>query len=328
MPPSKWRWFFFFVSRYLVYLCKKACMKIQDRKKGYLFAFISVIATSNVFVFSKAAMKDTSLEVFGFYWFLFGLAWNLIFNYWTGNIKQVLELNRKQWLILLVLGILEISGTTFFFLAIFTVPNPAIVSFLGNINPLIVTVLGFFVLREKYNRPELFGIFLVIVGAFIISYRGGDQISNMFIGGTGYVLLSGLFFGISAIVTKINVKKMKPSILALSRTIFLFVFSFMMLIINAKGFNVSQTSLLNIFIGSILGPFLTVIAGYQAYKYIEVSRKSILGSTKGIFVLIGSYIYLDKIPEFYQIIGGIISIIGVVFISLGRIILKKKKVTA
>lgn len=300
-------------------------MAIQDRTKGYLLAFTSVIATSNVFVFSKAAMKDTSLEVFGFYWFLFGLIWNLIFNIWTGNIKQVLELNRKQWLILLILGLLEVCGTTFFFLAIFTVPNPTIVSFLGNVNPLIVAILGFFILNEKYNRPEIFGILLIILGAFIISYQGGDQIANMFIGGTEYVLLSGLFFGISAIVTKINVKTMKPSILALSRTTFLFTFSFIMLIYNAKGFAVSQTAFINIFIGSILGPFLTIVAGYQAYKYIEVSRKSILGSTKGIFVLIGSYIYLDKIPEFYQVIGGVISIIGVVFISLGKIMIKKRK---
>lgn len=301
-------------------------MILQDKTKGYILAFTSVLATSNVFVFSKAAMKDTSLEVFGFYWFLFGLLWNVIFNVWTKNISQLTELRRKQWLILLLLGILEVAGTTFFFLAIFTVPNPTIVSFLGNVNPLIVTILGFFILQEKYNRPEVFGILLVIVGAFIISYQGGDQISNMFIGGTEYVLLSGLFFGVSAIVTKMNVKSMKPSIIALSRTVFLFIFSFAMLLINAKGFDVSQSALFNIFIGSILGPFLTVVAGYQAYKYIEVSRKSILGSTKGIFVLIGSYIYLDKIPEFYQILGGIISIVGVVFISLGKIWMKKSKI--
>ena len=303
-------------------------MIIPDRTKGYLFAFTSVIATSNVFIFSKAAMADTSLEVFGFYWFLFGLLWNVIFNTWTGNIKQVLDFKRKQWIILLILGILEVTGTTFFFLAIFTVPNPTIVSFLGNVNPLIVAVLGFFILHERYNRPEIFGIFLIIIGAFIISYKGGDQISNMFIGGTEYVILSGIFFGISAIVIKLNVKRIKPSMLALSRTVFIFVFSFAMLMINDRGFNVSQPALFNIFIGSILGPFLTVVAGYQSYKYIEVGRKSILGSTKGIFVLIGSYIYLDKIPEFYQIIGGIISIIGVVFISLGKIRMKKRKVTA
>jgi drug/metabolite transporter (DMT)-like permease len=219
---------------------------------------------------------------------------------------------------------LEVIGTTFFFLAIFTVPNPTIVSFLGNVNPLIVTVLGFFILKERYNRPEIIGILLVLIGAFIISYKGGNQIKDMFIGGSEYVLLSGLFFGVSAIVTKVNVKVMKPSILALNRNVFLLVFSFVMLLINSKGFAVSQTAMFNIFIGSILGPFLTVVAGYQAYKYLEVSRVSILGSTKGIFVLIGAYIYLNKFPEIYQIIGGVVSIIGVVFISLGKLWMKKK----
>lgn len=300
-------------------------MIIQDRTKGYLFAFTSVIATSNVFIFSKAAMKDTSLEVFGFYWFLLGLFWNIIFNFKTGNKMQIPQLTRRQWGILSILGLLEVTGTTFFFLAIFTVSNPAIVSFLGNINPLIVTLLGFFILKERYNRPEIFGILLIVVGAFIISYKGGDQLKNMFISGTEYVLLAGVFFGASAIVTKMNVKKMKPSILALSRTTFLFIFSFMMLLVNSKGFALSQTAFLNIFIGSILGPFLTVISGYQAYKYLEVSRVSILGSTKGIFVLIGAYIYLNKFPELYQIIGGMVSIVGVILISLGKLWMNTKK---
>lgn len=299
-------------------------MIIQDRTKGYLFAFTSVIATSNVYIFSKAAMKDTSLEVFGFYWFLLGLLWNIIFNIQTGNMKQILILTARQWGILSILGVLEVVGTTFFFLAIFTVPNPAIVSFLGNINPLIVTLLGFLILKERYNRPEIFGIILVIIGAFVISYKGGNQIANMFIGGAEYVLLSGIFFGVSAIVTKMNVKTMKPSILALSRTSFLLVFSFIMLLLNSKGFGLSQKAFLNIFIGSILGPFLTVVAGYQAYKYLEVSRVSILGSTKGIFVLVGAYIYLNKFPELYQIIGGIVSIAGVILISLGKLWMKKR----
>lgn len=41
-------------------------MILQDKTKGYILAFTSVLATSNVFVFSKAAMKDTSLEVLDF----------------------------------------------------------------------------------------------------------------------------------------------------------------------------------------------------------------------------------------------------------------------
>jgi drug/metabolite transporter (DMT)-like permease len=300
-------------------------MKIQDQTKGYLFAFLAVLATSNVFIFSKAALNDISLAAFGFYWFLFGLLWNLLYSGKRGKLKQIKTFEKKQFLVLGVLGLLEIIGTTFFFLSIHTVPNPAIVSFLGNINPLIVTILGFIIMKDRYNRPEILGIALVLLGAFIISYKGGGQLSSMFIKGADYVLYAGIFFGFSAIITKRNVQKISPSILALSRNVFLFSFSFIMLAIQGMNMQVGWYALWNMFIGSILGPFLTVTAGYQAYKYIEVSRVSILGSTKGIFVMIGAFIYFGKFPETIQLIGGLISILGVILISVGKLLLKKKE---
>ena len=299
-------------------------MKIEAKTKGYLFAFLAVLAMSNVYIFSKAALSEVSLPLFGFYWFLFGLLWNLVFAIKTGKIFQVKNFTKRSYLNLLILGLLEVAGTSFLFLSIFTMPNPAIVSFLGNINPVIVTVLGFFILRERYNRPEILGILLIIMGALLISFQGGSSWSSMFIKGTDYIIYSGLFFGISAIITKKNVKKIGPSFLALNRNVFLLLFSLIMLLSTQKQFEISWYPLWNIMIGSILGPFLGVIAGYQAYKYLEVSRVSILGSTKGIFVLIGAYVYFGRFPEIYQLLGGLISIVGVILISVGKLKLKRK----
>jgi len=299
-------------------------MNFSPTTKGYFFAFVSVIATSNVYIFSKAALSQTSLAVFGLYWFGFGLLWNMTYSLKTGKIKRLSTFTGKQFGILFIMGLLEIVGTTFFFLAISTVPNPAIVAFLGNINPVIVTMLGVVILHERYNRPEIIGIVLILLGAFIISYNGGLKLSSMFINGAQYVLYAGLFFGASAIISKKNVEKLSPPIMALSRNVFLFIFSFSVIMLQGLNWGLSWFSLWNILIGSMLGPFLTVIAGLQAIKYMQVSRKSILSSTKGIFVLLGAYIYFGKFPELYQIIGGLISISGVVLISLGKLSLKKK----
>jgi drug/metabolite transporter (DMT)-like permease len=185
-------------------------------------------------------------------------------------------------------------------------------------------MLGFFILKERYNKPEVYGMLLIVLGAFIISFKGGSTFSSMFIEGAEYVLYAGFFFAISAIISKKNVQKLSPPIMALSRNVFLFVFSFSAVLIGASQWTIAWYPLWNIFIGSVLGPFLTVIAGYQAIKYIEVGRKSVLGSTKGIFVLLGAYVYFGKFPEIYQVIGGLISISGVILISTGKLILKKK----
>ena len=83
--------------------------------------------------------------------------------------------------------------------------------------------------------------------------------------------------------------------------------------------------MMNVFIGSLLGPFLAVIAGYNALKYIEASRSSILGSSKSLFVLLGAYLYFQLLPEPYQLYGGLLTIIGILLISFGKMILAKRK---
>lgn len=297
---------------------------ITDRVKGYLFAFIAVIAVSNVYIFSKAALNEVSLAQFGTYWFAFGFLWNILFAIQQKKLPTILSFKKKQFLILFTLGILEIVATSFFFLAINTVPNPAVVSFIGNVNPVFVTILGFIFLRERFNVPELIGMALALLGAFIISYQGSNTLESIFIEGTGYMIISGFIYSFSTIIAKKNVQKLGPSIMALSRTFHLLLFSVAALWYLGQSIHISSNALLNIIIGSTLGPFLTALAGYQALRYIEAGRVSILGSSKGLFVLIGAFFYFGTLPQAHQIWGGLISISGVILISVGKIWFSRK----
>jgi drug/metabolite transporter (DMT)-like permease len=47
-------------------------------------------------------------------------------------------------------------------------------------------------------------------------------------------------------------------------------------------------------------------------------------STKGLFVLFGSYLYFGNFPKTIAIIGGLITIIGVLLITYGKIKKKQK----
>jgi len=69
-----------------------------------------------------------------------------------------------------------------------------------------------------------------------------------------------------------------------------------------------------------------VIAGFICLKYIPLSHKAIIMSTKGLFVLFGLYLYFGNFPKSIAIVGGIITIIGVLFIAYGKIKKQKKAV--
>ncbi len=305
---------------------KKIWQTLPDKTKGYFFTLIGVLAMSNVYIFSKAALQELKLPQFGFYWFATGLILSLLLALRQKSFHKVKEFSKRDFLLLILFGFIEIASTTFFFKAINAMPNPAIVAFMGNLTPVFVLMLGFFILKERFNKMEITGIILTLAAAFLLSYNPKwIKPEDMFIDGSIYILLFALFGATSAILMKLNVSKFSPILLTINRTTFLFLFSLLMMTWQDLSFHISESALKNVLIGAFLGPFLTATAGLYAIKYIEVSRKVILSSTKGLFVLIGSYLYFKKIPGQIQIIGGVLSIFGVMLIITGKQILQRKK---
>lgn len=293
-------------------------MKISNSVKGFLLALVSVIAVSNVYIFSKAALTEVSLPQFGVYWFLFGLIWILIYGFYKKIFKHFKKLSNKCYLVLILLGFIEVFGTYFFFKAIHTISNPTIVSFIGNISPVFIIILSFLLLQERFSKLEFIGMILALFGAFIISYKPNSSVKNVFINGSQYVLYSSVFTAIGAVIIKKKIKKINPIILTINRSLFLLIFSILALSFMEDSLVISTKAVRNIFIGSLLGPFLTVISGYLALQYIPLSRRAIISSTKGLFVLLGSYLYFNQFPPIIALTGGIVTILGLLLIALGR----------
>jgi drug/metabolite transporter (DMT)-like permease len=286
--------------------------------KGYAFALIATLAFSNVYIFSKAALNEVHLTQFGIYWFAIGTLLSLIFAAKNKKLQQFRSLSRKQVKILISLGFLEILTTSSFFISINIISDPAVTSFLGNMFPVMVAMGGIFVLKEKFGWIEIVGAMLALTGAFIISYTGGTSLKTFFIKGTGVVFINALFATVATLVVKVHVKKLSPELLNLNRSAWLLAFSIIMFFIYGQSIFIPVSALKNIAIGAILGPFLAILTVYYSYQYIEASRSSILQSLKGIFVLIGAFIYFNTLPQTYQLIGGIITVLGVLVMTLAK----------
>ncbi len=96
------------------------------------------------------------------------------------------------------------------------------------------------------------------------------------------------------------------------------------MIIRQESFHISGKAALNMAVGSLLGPLLTGFATYSALRFIEASRTMIIQATRSLFVLIGSMIYLSIAPEMLQLTGGLITIVGVIIMTWGKIRYNKK----
>ncbi|MCF8378642.1 MAG: DMT family transporter [Bacteroidales bacterium] len=291
--------------------------------KGYIFAFLATLGMANVYIFSKAALSEIHLYQFGFYWFGLAFIWSLFYVIFSGKLTLIKSLNTKSRYLLILVGFLELFAAITLFISIEIVENPTIVSFLSNLTPVFVAILGISFLAERFTKIEVTGILFTLIGAILISYSGKNDLNDIFIEGTGYILLSSLFMSISVIVSKYRIKEIDPSLLMINRIAYLFIFFTIMMIQSGKSLEIPGAALFNVGMGSVLGPFLTGLAQFSSLKYIEATRTMIIQSTRGIFVAVGAIIYLGVFPVKMQIIGGIITIIGISILATGKIIISK-----
>jgi drug/metabolite transporter (DMT)-like permease len=237
---------------------------------------------------------------------------------WNKKLQQLKRLTKRQVHILITLGFLEIFTTTTFFLSINIIPDPAVTSFLGNLFPVMLAVGGVVVLGEKFGPVETGGAVLALVGAFVISYTGETSLEKLFIPGTGIVVLNAFFATTASLVVKTHVRKLSPELLGLNRSVWLLVFSFIMIFIFGKSFVIPVSALKNIAVGAALGPFLAILTVYYSFSYINASRSSVVQSLKGIFVLLGAYLVFGTFPLPHQFAGGLITVAGVLVMTLGQ----------
>lgn len=303
---------------------KNFLFNLHPTIKGISLAFLATLGMANVYVFSKAALLEVNFFQFQFFWFGFALIPNLIYLFLTGIIKKIPQLSKRSKRNLLIIGFLELGAASTLFLAIQLAENPTVVSFLSNATPLFVTILGIRFLGERFNFIEGVGILLTIAGVILISYTRNTSFSQFFGDGSGWILVSSLFLSISIIFAKSNIKNLHPAILTLNRVIFLLTFGIIAMLIRQESFAIPGSAAINLAIGAFLGPFLTGLAQYSALKFIEASRTMIIQATRGLFVMIGSMIYLSILPTSLQVIGGTITILGVIIMTWGKMRMKKK----
>ena len=289
----------------------------SDTIKGYIFAIIATLTFSNVYIFSKAALNEIPLAQFGTLWYAVVAISCFFFALFNKKLGQISHLTKKQVQILLTLGVLEILTTTLFFLSIHIIPDPAVTSFLGNLFPVMVMLGGIFILHERFGPIEIFGGFLALSGAFVISYSGGTSPGTMFIKGTGVVFFNAMFATTATLVVKTQVKKLSPELLNLNRAVWLLLFSVIMFFVMGKSVPFTAGIIKNTVAGAIL-EFVAILTAYYSYKHIEASRSSIVQSLKGIFVLIVAFLAFGTLPLPHQLAGGIITVAGVLIMALAQ----------
>ncbi len=133
------------------------------------YAFLSAIFASLMTVFMKIGLKNinphvatairTSMVVI--------MCWILVFI--TRKTNTIKEINKKEWLYLLLASIATFGTWTFYFLALKTgsVKNVMVIDRLSIV---FAIILSFFILKETITIKTVVGMVVFLLGAFLLVY--------------------------------------------------------------------------------------------------------------------------------------------------------------
>lgn len=289
----------------------------QHQTTGYFFAFGASLALAASFVFSKSALNHLSLVQFGLIWFSFGVLWNSGWFFIRREDRKLKDSFVVKTRVAGVIAVLEGAATGLFYLAIKEMENPAVVSFIGNIGPVFVTIMGIAILHERFRRSQLTGIIVTIAGVFVINYREGG-FAGFTDPGSIYVIAASLLFAIATITGRRYHRVLLPGYMSLIRSILL---ALAMLILFLFKYDVPDLSMAlwrDLSVGSLLETLIVIVLAYQSLKFIEATRTSLIISAKGVWTLILAWIFLGVFPSMLQLIGGLVTLAGVWLITWDR----------
>jgi len=290
---------------------------IRNQTNGYLYALGASLALAASFVFSKSALNQLSMLQFGLLWFSMGVAWNSISFLGRRDYRNVRGDAARKTGVAVVIAILEGAATGLFYLAIKAMENPAVVSFIGNIGPVFVTLMGILLLKERFRTMQVIGIVVTISGIFVINFREGG-FAGFFDPGSIYVISAAFLFSLATIVGRRMHHLLVPGYMSLIRS-FLLAVAMALLFFRTDDFApISLNIWKDLALGSLLETLIVIVFAYQALKLIEATKTSLLISTKGVWTLLLAWIFLGVFPTGVQLAGGLLTLAGVWMITWPR----------
>ena len=289
----------------------------QHQTTGYLYAFGASLALAASFVFSKLVLNNLTMIQFGLIWFTLGVVWNGAWFLLRRDYLALKDSFRAKTNVALVIALLEGVATGLFYMAIKEMENPAVVSFIGNIGPVFVTIMAIILLRERFRKSQLVGILITIFGLFVINYRAGG-FAGFLDPGSMYVIAASLLFSVATIVGRRHHDVLHPGYMSLIRSFMLATAMLILFLLYGQNPELSFSVWRNLSIGSFLETLIVIIFAYQALKLIEATKTSLIISSKGVWTLILAWIFLGVFPTMLQLAGGIVTLVGVWLITWNR----------
>ncbi len=168
-----------------------------------------------------------------------------------------------------------------------------------------MVIFSYFILKERISYKIIIALVLAFSGVLIVTFPGSAIRQSVFGIITG--LLAGISFGYIYIISK-TFKRYDKISLSFWQNIISIPFLIPLIFIELPNFTLN-----NLFILILLGTVCTAvpfILVYKGFEKVKGQLGGILILLETIFPIIFAIIFLNEIPNIYEIFGGVLIIFG------------------
>lgn len=188
-------------------------------------------------------------------------------------------------------------------------------SLLGRISTLITLALSYFWLKEKLSEQELMGAVLCILGAFTISFQGGDIMRL----GSVFVLASVIFYALHIAIVKRYGEAIEFHnfffFRVLMSTVFLGVF---MAISKNSSLPPSAATWLILVVTATVDVLISRLLYYWALRQMRLGIHTLVLTLTPVLTIIWSILFFNESPSWQGLAGGVLVLVGIFIVGLAK----------
>ncbi len=281
--------------------------------RGYFFIVGTAFFTAISYVFGKSIDKNLNPETVTFFWFSGAAFFSMLTAIMVPSQRSELRHVRKYMAIFIMSSIVTAIGSALWIISLRTI-GPPLTSFLMKFQTLFSLFLGVVFLDERLNMGETVGIILTIAGGLIVAYQ--REVSLIL--GTLVALLAAFFYSLLSFLVKRFAQHLNMFAVANLRSLGVAIVLFVYLMSIGRFQVPGLRDLTFMILGGVTGAYIAKASQFESIKLIGVSQSTAVMSLESLFVVIFSYFIFNDLPSTIKLIGGIGTIIGVVFLVIFR----------
>lgn len=184
---------------------------------------------------------------------------------------------------------------------------------IGHMQPIIVVLIGFLVLKEdKLTKYDYLGILIVIIAGLLVTTKTASRLSEMKFGSSGDLIVLAATFGwaIAGIIMRKYLRDMDAGVITFYRFT---IASIVLLIIFPFASSFTNPNIYQVLVGVVVG--IGYIFFYEGLKRIKAAQAAALELSTPFFAAILGFLILGELVTPMQALGIALLFVGVYFLS-------------